>query len=105
MDKLVSLAAGLATGHRDYAVLVGAGFSKDAGIPSGWDVLLKTIEPHYITDKFKDSQEKPTTPTPKELEEWYNSNEELRNLGYSQILDLIKPGELERKQFNFSLQH
>ena len=43
MDSLLPLITNLSTKNRDYAVFVGAGFSKDAGVKSGWDILIETL--------------------------------------------------------------
>lgn len=98
MDRMISLIANLATCNRDYVVFVGAGFSKDAGIPSGWEVLLETLKPLYIlkhdTDRCPDA-----AITQEELENWYKNNEDINNLGYSPILELIRPGEVERRDY------
>lgn len=98
MDRMISLIANLATCNRDYVVFVGAGFSKDAGIPSGWEVLLETLKPLYLLKQDTDRSPEVAI-TQEELEIWYKNNEEINNLGYSQILELIRPGEVERREY------
>ena len=98
MDRMISLIANLATCKKDYVVFVGAGFSKDAGIPSGWEVLLETLKPLYLLKQDTDRSPEVAI-TQEELEIWSKNNEEINNLGYSQILELIRPGEVERREY------
>lgn len=102
MDGMVSLITNLATGNKAYVVFVGAGFSKDAGILSGWEVLLETLKPLYFLQSNSSSTE--TEPISSEtIANWYLNNSEINTLGYSQILEKIHPGEIERREFIASL--
>jgi hypothetical protein len=44
IDPLVSLAFSLHTNRGAYALLLGSGVSRAAGIPTGWEVVLDLTE-------------------------------------------------------------
>jgi hypothetical protein len=95
MNPLLPLVTNLSTRNREYVVFVGAGFSKDAGVKSGWDILIETLIPIYSDDKELDSLPDGCY---SQVEEWYLSHEELNQLGYSEILERLYEGEIERRE-------
>ena len=42
--KRIALAHSLAIKERRFVLVCGSGVSKDAGVPTGWDVLLETLK-------------------------------------------------------------
>ena len=96
MNSLLPLITNLSTKNREYVVFVGAGFSKDAGIKSGWDILIETLKPLFIDEKKLD-----TLPENhyEEIENWYLGHQELSKQGYSEILEILYPGEMERREY------
>ena len=57
MNPIVQLAANALPGEKKYILLAGAGVSKDAGIPTSWDLMLKTASLIYIAENSKDTSE------------------------------------------------
>lgn len=96
MNELLPLITNLATQNRDYAMFVGAGFSKDAGIMSSWDVLIETIKPLFIKENNIRKNEKIVN---HDIEKWYLENEKINKLGYSQILEMMYKGDVERREY------
>lgn len=98
MNELTPLITNLATNNRNYVFFVGAGFSKDAGIMSGWDILIETLKKIYINENIEDPQNQINLSNEK-VEEWYLSNQAINQLGYSEILGLLYKTELERSEY------
>ena len=96
MDALFPLINNLATGNRDYALLIGAGVSKDAGIPTGWEILIETLTPLYITET---NCKKLPENANKVIEDWYLKHEKYKDLGYSDVLEKIYKGDIERREY------
>lgn len=96
MNDLLPLITNLATRNRDYVVFMGAGFSKDAGVKSGWDILIETLKPLYVDETG--ISELPEDYYSK-IENWYLSHEKYNTLGYSEILELFYKGEIERREY------
>lgn len=86
--KFVRLIFGV---HREpgaYALLLGSGVSRGAGIPSGWDITLKLVE----------SLARIRAPGTQDTFEWYKSQygEEPR---YDEVLELFGKGSADRQAF------
>jgi hypothetical protein len=64
MNPIVQLAGSALPGERKYLLLAGAGVSKDAGLPTAWDVMLETAKLLYCS-------EREGTPSREELESWF----------------------------------
>ena len=47
LDPIVSLSVGVAEASRSYAVLLGSGASRDAGVPTGGEVFWLAVEDLY----------------------------------------------------------
>jgi hypothetical protein len=94
--NLLPLITNLSTRNREYVIFVGAGFSKDAGIKSGWDILIETLKPIYIDEN--NLSELPENHY-KLIEEWYINHEQYNKLSYSSILELMYDGDLERREY------
>ncbi len=96
MDPLLPLVTNLATRNREYVFFVGAGLSKDAGVKSGWDILIETLKPIYITEN--NPTELPENYY-QHISQWYLDHATLRNLGYSEILEQLYEGDIERREY------
>ena len=69
MNPLVKLAANAQAGQKKFVLFVGAGVSKDAGLPTSWDLMIKIASLIYAAE----------TPTDKldpaiDLEKWFLSS-------------------------------
>ncbi len=91
IKPIISLAVNLADGRRRFVLFCGAGISKDAGVPSGQDILVDTLSKIYQQEQKK---EKFST---EELTKWYQKNKSLKDMPYSEILDLVYHG-MEQKR-------
>jgi hypothetical protein len=60
-DIIIKLAFTMYSSPGVYALLLGSGISRDAGIPTGWEITLDLIRKIAVTEKTE----------PKNLEEWY----------------------------------
>ena len=96
MDDLFSLITNLVTRKREYVIFVGAGFSRDAGVPSGWDILVDTFKKIYIHENEITDANKLTD---KVVEEWYLAHPEYSQFGYSEVLEKIFKGDIERREY------
>ena len=60
-DTIIKLAFTMYSSPGVYALLLGSGISRDAGIPTGWEITLDLIKKIAATEKEK----------PKDFEKWY----------------------------------
>lgn len=60
-DIIIKLAFTIYSSPGVYALLLGSGISRDAGIPTGWEVTLDLIRKIAVTEKAE----------PKDLQKWY----------------------------------
>ena len=85
-DKITKLAFSLHSSPGVYALLLGSGISKDAGIPTGWEIVLNLIQKIAAIES--------ETPEP-DPETWYrNRFGEVPD--YSKILDRLTIAPTER---------
>jgi hypothetical protein len=88
MDPLLSLAFSMHSNPGVYALLLGSGLSRSAGIPTGWEVVQDLIR-KLASLKGEDPGTSPET--------WFQ-----REFGqvpdYSQLLELLAPSPAERRQ-------
>ncbi|MDA3886082.1 MAG: SIR2 family protein, partial [Candidatus Delongbacteria bacterium] len=96
LNEFLPLVANLATQNRDYAVFVGAGFSKDADLPTGWDILIDTLKPIYIMKHEKDTN---PVVSYEAIEDWYKNDDDFNKMGYSEILEYSQSGEISRREY------
>ncbi len=83
----------MATTPGAFAVLVGAGVSAEAGVPSGGEILRLTKRKLYATANPSSSE-----PSEDDLAEWLRS-EGLSDLGYSALLEAALPIDQTRRDF------
>ena len=95
-NNLVPLITNLAQQHLTYVVFAGAGLSIDAKVPSGWDILIETLKPLYLEEKNAKTLPKNY---PSVINRWYINHKIYSKMGYSEILELVYKGKVERKEF------
>lgn len=75
-----------------YVLFIGAGVSKDAGIPSGWDILIDTLK------KIR-KQEEPTQDYSNEAMEKYYKEKYEEKYSYSEIISSLFPSTEEQREY------
>jgi len=91
MNPIVQLAANALPGEKKYILFAGAGVSKDAGVPTAWDLMLKTASLLYTADNSEGE--------PKEgMEKWF-INSEYAKLTYSELIGKIYTKPSEQQDF------
>lgn len=93
LDPVIQLSIAMATTPGAFAVLVGAGVSAEAGVPSGGEILRLTKRKLYATANPSSSE-----PSEDDLAEWLRS-EGLSDLGYSALLEAALPIDQTRRDF------
>ena len=92
INPIIPLSYNIADGRRKYVLFCGAGVSKDAGIPTGWDVLLKTLRLIRAQDEGKNIQY-----SNEDMEAYYN--EKYKDSDYSEIIGGFFPSNEEQREF------
>jgi hypothetical protein len=69
-DIIIKLAFTMYSSPGVYALLLGSGISRDAGIPTGWEITLDLIKKIAATEKEK----------PKDFEKWYQERYNFRKM-------------------------
>jgi len=92
INQIIPLSYNLADGKKKYVLFCGAGVSKDAGIPTGWDILLETLR-HIRAQEDGESKEY----TDKEMEAYYEKN--FKDSTYSEIIESLFPSREEQREF------
>src|ERR1019366_8576443 len=87
-DEILSLAASMQSNKGVYALLLGSGVSRSAGIPTGWEVVIDLIR--QIAALYGELCD----PGP---EAWYHKKFG-QQPGYSMLLDLLGKTASERSQ-------
>ncbi len=88
IDPIQSLSFAIQANPGVYALLLGSGISKAAGIPTGWEVVLNLL------GKLAQSEEESITP--EKLEEWYRKKAG-KDPSYSDILAAVAKTPPERQ--------
>jgi hypothetical protein len=92
LDPIVSLSVALAEAPGACAVLLGAGVSKDAGVPTAWEIRQDGMRRLYRLETCSED-----TPRDDDLDEWLREHGH-DGLGYSSLLNLIAPDPAIRRQ-------
>jgi NAD-dependent SIR2 family protein deacetylase len=92
INPILPLSYNLADGKKKYVLFCGAGVSKDAGIPTGWEILLETLR-HIRTQEEGENKKY----TDKEMEKYYEENFE--DSTYSEIIESLFPSVEEQREF------
>ncbi len=93
LDPIVSLAVAVAESPGAYAFLLGAGVSKDAGVPTGGDVLSIALNDLYRLVHPEDDQPDEAT-----LATWA-AGTGYANIPYSEMLELLGPDPEGRRAY------
>ncbi len=72
LDPTIRLAASALPGEEKFILFAGAGVSKDAGIPTSWDLMLKTAALLYAAEGNTDTDDI-------NLEEWFIDSKYAKN--------------------------
>ncbi|MFA6583894.1 MAG: SIR2 family protein [Elusimicrobiaceae bacterium] len=92
IDPIIPLAYNMADGCARYALFIGAGVSKDAGIPSGMDILLGTLK---LIKQMEDKSGAPISDA--EIREYYKKK--FANSTYSDIIASVFPSNEEQRGY------
>ena len=92
IDPVHSLAFSIQASPGVYAVLVGSGVSRAAGIPTGWEVTLDLIR------KLAKLHDKTFGPDPDDPELWYLEKFKKRKADYADLLDELVRTSTGRQQ-------
>lgn len=95
MNQLIRLAANALPGEKKYVLFAGAGVSKDAGIPSAWDLMLETAKYFYL-DEHPGKEAKEITDT--ELGDWFVQSK-YADLEYAELIGGIYKTSSEQQSF------
>jgi len=93
MNPIVKLIANALPGENKYILFAGGGVSKDAGIPTAWDLMLKTAGFLYIAgnpDKKIGSD--------LDLEKWFIESK-YAQMEYSELMELLYPKNPDQQDF------
>jgi len=93
LDPIVSLSVAIAEAPGSYAVLLGAGVSRDAGVPTGEQVFWNGVGELY---RLENETEK--TPDQEALEGWLREQDR-GDLDYSSLLELVAPDPAIRREY------
>lgn len=91
MNPIVKLAASALPGEKKYVLFAGAGVSKDAGIPTAWDLMLKTASLLYAADNE-------TIDSKINLEEWFTKSK-YAQMEYSELIGKLYPSYPDQQEF------
>jgi hypothetical protein len=91
MNPIVRLAATALPGDRKFILFAGAGLSKDAGIPTAWDLMLKTAGLLYAS-------ENQSVDTSIDLQEWFIKSK-YSQMTYAELIGQIYPNHPDQQQF------
>lgn len=92
LNNIIPLSYNIADGKRRYVLFCGAGISRDAGIPTGWDILLETLK------KIRNQEESEGKEYSKEeMKKFYEKN--FKDSAYSEVLESLFPSIEEQREF------
>lgn len=92
INPIIPLSYNLADGRRKYVLFCGSGVSKDAGVSTGWEVLLETLRQVRAQEEGETAEY-----SNKEMEAYYE--EKYRGLKYSEIIGSLFPSNEEQREF------
>ena len=87
MDAMLSLSFSIQSNKNIYALLLGSGISRSAGIPTGWDIVIDLIRRIAIAQGENDIVDP---------EAWYIKKYE-KEPSYSEILSKVAKTSAERQ--------
>jgi len=89
IDPLISLAFSLQSNKGAYALLIGSGVSRPAGIPTGWEITLEMVRKVAISSSAE---------TGDAADQWYRETYQ-KEPDYSDLLDQLCKSNTERQQY------
>jgi hypothetical protein len=92
MNPIIQLAASALPGEKKYILFAGAGVSKDAGVPTAWDLMLETAKLLYCADGCAGS------PSISELSEWFVASK-YAAISYADLIGTVYPSHPEQQAF------
>jgi len=92
MNPLVQLAASALPGERKYILFAGAGVSKDAGVPTAWDLMLETAKLLYCAEGCEG------VPSANDLSGWFKSSK-YSGMSYADLIGAIYTSYPEQQTF------
>jgi len=93
MNPIIRLAASALPGEKKYILFAGAGVSKDAGVPTAWDVMLQTAGLLYA-ESVKNGEKDPKI----DLEKWFKASQ-YAQLSYAELMDQLYPNYPDQQSF------
>ncbi len=99
INNIIPLSYNIADGKKRYVLFCGAGISKDAGVPTGWDILLETLRRIRTQTESKKGVhlEGIKEYTNDEMEKYYE--EYYKDKTYSEIIEFLFPKHEEQRAF------
>jgi hypothetical protein len=91
MHPLVTLAANATRGSRRYVLLAGAGLSKDAGLPTAWDLMLRTA-------RLLRAREEGDASSDDNIEAWFCSSR-CATMRYDELIGGLYPTSAAQQAF------
>lgn len=88
LDPILSLASSVHSNKGVYALLLGSGISRSAGIPTGWEIIIDLVE------RIAAMSQEDCKPDP---EKWYVQKYS-EEPNYSKLLDMLAKTPAERNQ-------
>jgi len=92
MNPIVKLIANALPGEKKYILFAGAGISKDAGVPTAWDLMLKIAGLLYVAD----NPEREISSV--DLEKWFTESK-YAQMEYSELMELIYSKNPDQQNF------
>jgi hypothetical protein len=89
IDPLISLAFSLQSNRGAYALLIGSGVSRPAGIPTGWEITLEMVRKVAISSSAEAGDA---------ADQWYRETYQ-KEPDYSELLDQLCKSNTERQQY------
>ena len=91
MNPIIKLIANAQPGEKKFMLFVGAGVSKDAGVPTAWDLMLKTASLLYAVEN-KEIKENIN------YEEWF-LNSDYEKMSYSELIEKVYSTNQDQQDF------
>ena len=91
MNPIIKLAASALPGEKKFILFAGAGVSKDAGVPTAWELMLKTARLFYAQENTGDFSDA-------EVNEWFKTCK-YAQMEYSELIRELYPTISEQRNF------
>ena len=91
MNPIIKLAASALPGEKKFILFAGAGVSKDAGVPTAWELMLKTARIFY-------TQEHTDNPPDDDVDKWFETSK-YALMEYSDLIRELYSTSSEQRNF------